>query len=93
MKHTVMVMILIVCWTTVGAAVSAEAKKPLPKLVDLGAKKCIPCKLMAPILEELKTEYAGKLDVEFIDVWEKENAPKAKEFGISTIPTDRKSVV
>jgi thioredoxin 1 len=57
----------------------------LPRLVDLGAGKCIPCKMMAPILEELKTEYAGKFEVVFIDVWE---APdKAKEYSIKIIPT------
>jgi thioredoxin 1 len=33
----------------------------LPRLVDLGAGKCIPCKKMAPILEELKKEYAGRI--------------------------------
>jgi len=57
----------------------------LPKLVDLGATKCIPCKMMAPILEELKKEYAGKMDVEFIDVWENPNA--GQSFGIKLIPT------
>jgi thioredoxin 1 len=59
----------------------------LPKLLDLGAKKCIPCKMMAPILEKLTKEYAGVLDVEFIDVWIKENAVKAQKFGIEGIPT------
>ena len=34
----------------------------LPKLVDLGAGTCIPCKLMAPILEELKTEFKDRLE-------------------------------
>jgi thioredoxin 1 len=57
----------------------------LPKLIDLGATKCIPCKMMAPILEELKKEYAGKMDVEFIDVWENPNA--GQSFGIKLIPT------
>ncbi len=57
----------------------------LPRLVDLGAGKCIPCKMMAPILEQLKTEYYGKLKVEFIDVWENPNS--AKEYGIQVIPT------
>jgi thioredoxin 1 len=57
----------------------------LPKLVDLGATKCIPCKMMAPILEGLKKEYAGKMDVEFIDVWE--NPDAGKSFGIKMIPT------
>ena len=70
--------------------VMAEDKKepaPLPKIVDLGASKCIPCKKMAPILEELKKEYAGVFDVEFIDVWQKENTKKAEVYKIESIPT------
>jgi thioredoxin 1 len=65
------------------AAPVANAK--LPKLLDLGAGKCIPCKMMAPILEELKKEYAGRMNVEFIDVWQNPDAGKA--FGIEMIPT------
>jgi thioredoxin 1 len=57
----------------------------LPRLVDLGADKCIPCKKMAPILEELKTKYNGKLQVDFIDVWK--NPDKAPKFNIRVIPT------
>jgi thioredoxin 1 len=57
----------------------------LPRLVDLGAGKCIPCKMMAPILEELKKTYAGKLDVVFVDVWEKPD--EAKKHNINLIPT------
>ncbi|NQT53661.1 thioredoxin fold domain-containing protein [bacterium] len=74
-----------------GAATDAKAKgapppaKPLPRLVDLGAAKCIPCKMMAPILEELKAEYAGRFDVEFIDVWQDETA--GQRYGIKMIPT------
>ena len=64
---------------------SLSETKKLPKLVDLGADKCIPCKMMAPILEELKKDYAGTINVEFIDVWK--NPDKAKEYGISIIPT------
>jgi thioredoxin 1 len=40
----------------------------IPILIDLGSDECIPCKEMAPILEELKTEYADKFKVEFMDV-------------------------
>ena len=57
----------------------------LPKLVDLGADKCVPCKMMAPILEELKKEYAGRMNVEFIDVWKNPDAGKAA--GVEMIPT------
>jgi thioredoxin 1 len=66
-------------------ATSAEAGAKLPKLLDLGATKCVPCKMMAPILEELKKEYTGRMHVEFIDVWENENA--GKEYAVEMIPT------
>jgi len=56
-------------------------------LVDLGATSCIPCKMMAPILENLKEEYKGKAAVIFIDVWEKANKEKARAFRVRSIPT------
>lgn len=67
------------------AAASPLVNVALPRLVDLGAGKCIPCKMMAPILEELKTEYQGRFDVTFIDVWE--NREAGQEYGIRVIPT------
>lgn len=75
------------------AAVPALARKAprpaaptaLPRLVDLGATKCIPCKRMAPILEALKVDYAGAVDVQFIDVWQ--NPQAGKPYGIRLIPT------
>ena len=42
--------------------------KGLPALIDVGAGICIPCKLMAPILEELKEELRGKITVQFLDL-------------------------
>ena len=66
-------------------AASENAAQGLPRLLDLGATKCIPCKMMAPILDELKEQYAGVFEVEFIDVWE--NPAEAEKHGIQTIPT------
>ncbi|MBI4634497.1 MAG: thioredoxin fold domain-containing protein [Deltaproteobacteria bacterium] len=67
-------------------ATAAEAPvKGMVTMVDLGAKKCIPCKMMAPILEKLGKVYAGKAAVVFLDVWE-DPAP-ARRFGIRAIPT------
>lgn len=65
--------------------IAATEQTALPRLVDLGADKCIPCKMMAPILEELRVQYAGRFEVVFIDVWK--DPPKAKEYGITVIPT------
>ncbi|MBK9472900.1 MAG: thioredoxin family protein [bacterium] len=57
----------------------------LPRMLDLGADKCVPCKMMAPILDELKQDYAGSLTVDFIDVWKDPTA--AQPYGIRVIPT------
>jgi thioredoxin 1 len=70
-----------------GEVVPGIPVKNTVTLVDLGAKTCIPCKLMAPILEELKEVYKGRAEVIFIDVWDKANAGKSKAFKIMAIPT------
>ncbi len=67
------------------AATNAPAKAKLPRLVDLGADKCIPCKLMAPVLKELTKEYEGRMEVEFLDVWKYPDAGKA--YKVKLIPT------
>jgi thioredoxin 1 len=67
------------------AVTNAPAKAGLPRLVDLGADKCIPCKMMAPVLKELTKEYEGRMTVEFIDVWKNPDAGKAHK--INLIPT------
>ncbi len=69
-------------WCVAGWA--AEVTR-LPRLVDLGADKCIPCKMMAPVLADLKTNYVGRLEVEFIDVWK--NPDAGKPYKIKLIPT------
>ena len=59
--------------------------KGMVTMIDLGAKKCIPCKMMAPILAKLEKAYEGKADIIFIDVWE--NRQQAPRFKIRAIPT------
>ena len=59
--------------------------KGVVTMIDLGAKKCIPCKMMAPILARLEKAYEGKADIVFIDVWE--NRRQAPRFKIRAIPT------
>lgn len=56
-----------------------------PAVIDLGARHCIPCKKMAPILESLSDEYHGRANVLFIDV--KEDQAAALKFRIQMIPT------
>ncbi|RLC04878.1 MAG: thioredoxin [Deltaproteobacteria bacterium] len=72
---------------TSALSTQSTAIKALGKvtMIDLGATECIPCKMMAPIMEELEKEYAGKADIIFIDVWK--NPDQAKKYGIRAIPT------
>lgn len=64
---------------------SPAATTQLPRMVDLGAGKCIPCKMMKPILDDLKANYADRFTTVFIDVWE--NPDEGKRYGIEMIPT------
>ncbi|MFA6287090.1 MAG: thioredoxin family protein [Opitutaceae bacterium] len=85
MKSLLLGLALLFC--TVLGSMAAEPAPPsrLPRLVDLGADKCIPCKLMAPVLAELAKDYAGQLDVVFIDVWK--NHAEGERYAVRVIPT------
>lgn len=56
-----------------------------PCLVDFYATWCGPCKISAPILEELAKEYAGKIDIYKVDVDKEQEL--AAVFGVQSIPT------
>ena len=57
----------------------------VPVLVDFWAEWCMPCKMIAPTIEELAGEYAGKIKVGKVDTDSSREA--AMKFGISAIPT------
>ncbi len=54
-------------------------------MVDLGSTTCVPCKLMEPILKELRQEYKGRVEILFVDVFKQRDT--ARRFGIRAIPT------
>jgi thioredoxin 1 len=80
-----------------GSALAAPGVLPVPKtapavyvkgmvtVVDLGAKTCIPCKMMTPILAEVEQEYKGRAAVVFIDVTKYNEL--ATQLGVRAIPT------
>ena len=57
----------------------------LPCLIDFYADWCQPCKMVAPILEELQNEYAGKLNIYKVNTEEQQRI--ASMFGIQSIPS------
>lgn len=78
-----------VAWAELPSAPPQQITQALssgkPTVIDLGARSCIPCKKMAPILEALSREYRGKANILFIDVHGDQAA--AQKFRVRMIPT------
>jgi len=62
-----------------------EATESLPVFVEVGAHECVPCKMMQPVLDELRSEYAGRLRIEFADVWKDQSL--GVKYNVRSIPT------
>ena len=58
----------------------------LPVLVDFWAPWCMPCRMMAPVLDELSSTMEGKVKIAKIDTEQEENQGLAMEYDIQSIP-------
>ncbi len=94
LKFNSFILSIVVCiFCATGIAYGVDQPRNFSKLpvkgmvtmIDLGAVKCIPCKLMAPIMVKIEKVYKGRADIVFIDVWK--NRDQASRFGIRGIPT------
>jgi thioredoxin 2 len=72
--------------TITDATFAADVERsPLPVLLDMWATWCGPCKILAPVIEELAADLAGRVRVGKLDV--DENPATAARFGVRSIPT------
>jgi len=73
------------------STVTSGKLKPVPvkvTFIELGSVKCIPCKMMQPVMKEIENEYSDKgVKVVFHDVWTKEGQPYSMKYNIRAIPT------
>jgi len=84
-KTASLVLFLLLCVSLSAAFADNIPAKGTVTMIDLGAKACVPCKMMAPIMEKMEKKYAGKAVIHFYDVW-KDREP-AVRFKIRVIPT------
>ena len=78
---------------TVGKKVS-EVKETIKNnknikvtFIELGSVKCIPCKMMKPVMDDIEKEYRNQVKVIFHDVWTETGKPYAQKYKIMVIPT------
>jgi thioredoxin 1 len=67
----------------------SEEKKKIFKVtfVELGSVRCIPCKMMQPVMEEIEKEYGDQVQVVFHDVWTSEGSVYGEKYRVRAIPT------
>ncbi|MCX6558370.1 MAG: thioredoxin family protein [Candidatus Aminicenantes bacterium] len=66
---------------------AVAGKSYLVSFVELGSVRCIPCKLMQPVMKDIEKDYAGQVKVVFYDVWTPEGEPFGQAYKIRVIPT------
>jgi thioredoxin 1 len=96
MKRLPDLMRLVVLVVTLAAVIQvplAQRKKspdpaqPLVTFIELGSVRCIPCRMMQPVMRSIEESYGDQVKIVFHDVWTEQGQPYAAQYGIRLIPT------
>jgi thioredoxin 1 len=93
MKLTLFIFIALISLVLSGCSQEADINDALNNakkegrmvMLELGSLGCRPCEQMKPVMEKLRTNYGGKLEVFFVDV--RKDRDTAQKFGVYVIPT------
>jgi thioredoxin 1 len=94
MKKGLMTLAVIIALLTLSGSSNASEvdtvlgnakKESKAVMLELGSVGCIPCEQMKPVMQKLRTNYKGKLEVFFVDV--RKDRDTARQFGVYVIPT------
>lgn len=69
------------------AAKDTTTFRPLITFVELGSVKCVPCRMMQPVMKNIETKYGSQVKVIFYDIWKEDQKQYAKHYDIRVIPT------
>ena len=64
-----------------------NAPAPLVTFVELGSVKCVPCRMMQPVMRSVESRYGSQIKVVFYDIWKDDQKKFAVEYGVRVIPT------
>jgi len=98
LRKTFAITIMIILAAATGFSMSAKppaetnekkdiGEKPKVTFIELGSKKCIPCRMMQKVMDEVEKDYGSKVKVVFYDVWTDEGRPFGERYKIKLIPT------
>ena len=98
LRKTFAITIMIILAAATGFSMSAKppaatnekkdiGEKPKVTFIELGSKKCIPCRMMQKVMDEVEKDYGSKVKVIFYDVWTDEGRPFGERYKIKLIPT------
>ena len=84
MYKSIMILVAVALMTCLTAATKPKA---VVTFIELGSEKCVPCKMMKPVMAGIEKEYKGKVEVIFYDVWKPEYKAMSSKYKVRVIPT------